>query len=411
MGASRGWPGDEGFIRPYALFCGVVCSFLACCVAGHVASRHNLFDHFERLHLYLNPDACFYPTSSQLYELGKARLDPQKIAVVVGGNSVLYGVGQVGDEIWTHKLQDLLGDDYCVLNLAMWGCSASEFGGVVAEALSTDFPRLVLVTTSPPANFPGDADGMRYPYLFWDAYYVGLLRHDSARDKALAALPAERANLRSLAEMRGRAILNSACRFDDLWTAVSYSRFSTVWNAAMRETWYRPRRDLQDPGTAALPLETRYSDHPVERWLTNLHTWMAAGGARKDSAGHWVDDPSAAVWTTLTENACRCFPEPDRRRSLIVINTISPHYIDCLPPDERDLHYTLSRLTAEKLEGAGFAALDFGDEFTEQDFADPIHLTPSGGARLARKVAERIRRMAVELGFAHGAGVQPSCEP
>ena len=65
---------------------------------------------------------------------------------VVGGNSVLYGAGQRGQELWTRHLQARLGDGYRVLNLALPGCHPAEFGGTAAEMLARDFPRLIFVS-------------------------------------------------------------------------------------------------------------------------------------------------------------------------------------------------------------------------------------------------------------------------
>ena len=60
--------------------------------------------------------------------------------MIVGGNSILHGYGQNADQIWTRHLQELLGDRYCVLNLAMRGGFPAEFAGPIAEALSSRYP-------------------------------------------------------------------------------------------------------------------------------------------------------------------------------------------------------------------------------------------------------------------------------
>ncbi len=387
------------FVRPRALFFGAACSFLACCLAGRVGSQRNLFDRFERFHLYLNPSTYFYPTASQVRALGAARLEPDRIAVIVGGNSILYGVGQSEAEVWTRELQARLGDGYRVLNLAQWGAAAHECGASVAEALAAERPRLILIGLTCPTGFPGYADGLTYPYFFWDAYYKGLLQPDPGRAKALAELPAERPGLPPLQEMRARALLNSGCYFDDLWTAAAYRCGGTVWNPAMPDSWYRPRRELGEPGSSAPPpVGRRYAPEVLDREMKLVSGYFPLG-CRKDAAGRWAVDPSAPAWASLEENARRCFPEPCRKRTLIVVQTESPYYLDRLPADERALYFVLSRRTAEKLEGAGFAALDMGDGFTAADFADRPHLAASGGVKLADRVAVRVRRLADELGY------------
>jgi hypothetical protein len=83
----------------------------------------------------------------------------------------------------------------------------------------------------------------------------------------------------------------------------------------------------------------------------------------------------------------------------MVVVPESPYYVGRLSPDEQRHYHVLGRLTAEKLEAAGFAALDPGAIFSPEDFADEKHLTASGGAKLADLVAGRVRRMAAELGY------------
>ena len=55
---------------PAALLLGVVCTFVACCVAGRVAVRHNCFADFQRFHPHITPQTLFYPTASQVRHPG-----------------------------------------------------------------------------------------------------------------------------------------------------------------------------------------------------------------------------------------------------------------------------------------------------------------------------------------------------
>jgi len=112
-----GWP----------LLAGVVFAFVGCCVAGRLLSQRNPYKWFTRFHAYIHPTTYVYPTASQVRVLARERLDPNKIAVIVGGNSILHGHGQRVEHVWTRRLQKLLGDDYCVLNLAVFSAEPAEF--------------------------------------------------------------------------------------------------------------------------------------------------------------------------------------------------------------------------------------------------------------------------------------------
>jgi hypothetical protein len=395
-----GSPGTgDRFVRPRALFLGAACAFAACCLAGRLGVRHNLFDSFERFHIYVNPSTCFYPTASQVRALGRARLDPDKVAVVIGGDSIMYGVGQPLPEVWTRHLQDRLGDGYCVLNLGLWASTPHEFGAVAAEVLSADRPRLILVADAPASAYPCVPDGVMHPYFFWDAYYKGLLRTYPERMAAIARVPPGRPGCTPADQAPARALLNSACYFDDLWNAVAYRRGGTVWNWRMPDTWYRPRRTLPDPEVPPPTPDSRHPPEVLDYNMTVVRGRFLYGGCKKDGSGRWVEDPAAPAWAALQDGARSCFPEPDRKRTLLVIVPESPYYVGRLSPDEQGHYRALGRLTAEKLEAAGFAALDAGDIFSAEDYADSRHLAASGGAKLAALVAGRVRRMAAELGY------------
>jgi hypothetical protein len=47
----------------------------------------------------------------------------------------------------------------------------------------------------------------------------------------------------------------------------------------------------------------------------------------------------------------------------------------------------------------GYAALDYGEKFTPEDYADRTHLAPAGGEKLADTVAPAVRALAEKLGY------------
>jgi hypothetical protein len=154
-----------------------------------------------------------------------------------------------------------------------------------------------------------------------------------------------------------------------------------------------------DDRLMALPRAQRYSPDVFEADMAIVRGWLACGGCRKDELGRWVEDPSTTTWTRMVDRARQCFPEPDRQRTLMVVAAESPFYLERLTADDRDLYYALARLSAEKLEGAGFAAMEMGKGYAPDDYTDRCHLSESGGALLAAQVADRVQRMALELGY------------
>ena len=134
----------ERNLAPYPLFLGIIVSFAACCAAGLIVSRKDCIKDFVRFNVFTGPQTLMYPTASQVRSLAGAHIGPEKVIVVIGGNSILQGFGQRQDFLWTRKLQALLGDRFHVINLAMSGAFPPEFGGWAAEMLAQEqegYPR------------------------------------------------------------------------------------------------------------------------------------------------------------------------------------------------------------------------------------------------------------------------------
>jgi hypothetical protein len=392
----------DRLIAPPALFGGLALAFAACCLGGYVSTTRNHFKHFERFHEYLSPESLYYPTAGQVRRLAQSRLDPEKIAVIVGGTSVLHGACQTTSQVWTRKLQALLGGRYQVLNLALRGGRFAEFGATVAEMLARDHPRLLLLADLPPCSVSPDPDGWHFKYFFWDAYCRGwLLPHEErerrlreqAEDDTPAAPtlgptgPAVAGTLGDQqAELRDQMRLNRALYFNDFWSTLAYTTFCTVWTPATRASFTRARRHYADSEAGSLPLEARYRyDRPVR--TRQIRGILAT-----------ADSPEAS-WAQFDRAAREAFPEPVRRRTLLLVLWYSPYYLRELPAPQQACFARISRQTVEHLERLGFPALEAGQGYLVSDYGDGVHLTEVGGAKLAAAVAPRVRELARRLGY------------
>jgi hypothetical protein len=389
-------PGERARpVRPRALLLGAAAGFLACCAAGRLAGRHDLFGDAARVRPRNLPSTLFYPTAGELLALGEARTDPGRVAVVVGGNSVLYGVGQTADQLWTRRLQEELGDRYRVLNFAAPASFAFEFGGVGAEMLAVRGRRVVFVSTTGPVDLGGPPDGKVYRHLFWDAYARGLLSPDAARRAAAAREEAGP----DLPELRLRMGLDRWCRAADLWNAVGQRAVNTAWSAAAADGWYRARGRYPDAEPPAPPPGERYRPEVVAHSLAVTRSWFSHGVCARDAEGRWVPNPGAELYRDFAAKWRRVTPEPLRGRTLLLLTRESPFYLRLLTADEREHYEALCRLTAGKLRGCGFRCRQIGEGFLDEDYADRCHLTGSGGRKLAGQVAAEIRELARELGY------------
>ncbi len=389
-------PRPAPFLAPEALFAGIAFSFLACCLAGLVVGEFNVFRDFRRFHRFINGESLFYPTARQVRALARSRAVPGKTLVIVGGNSILFGTGQRPEHLWTRRLQELLGDEFVVLNLALPGGLPSEFGSAAAEALAREHPRVLFVTDFSSAGAPLLPDGLTYRYFFWDARARGLLTSDAAREERIRELAPRRGDGEAFDELRRQMLVDRVVSSRDLWTALAYRGVATVWSPFVGPSFTKPRRKYSDldPGPN-LPFETRYTPALHEWSMYVLRGWTA--GTEALVAGKDADGTPA-----LEKNLLPCFPPDTRERTLLLAVWDSPYYYAQLDSAEQQRYAATFGALVPALERLGFAALEVGEDYTVDDFYDRCHLSEQGGRRLAEEVAPKLCEMARRLGYTAG---------
>ena len=393
-------PWFERMLAPYALFLGVAVSFLVCCIGGQVASGMNYYQEFERFHWFIGPESYCYPTASQVRAIARSRLVHDKIAVVVGGNSILYGTGQRGSHVWTKELQTLLGDRYRVINLAMRAATTGEFGATAAEFLENDYQHIILISDLGPSTSFSELDGAMYPYFFWDAYYKGLVPYDQAREDRLQELARARRHDDKFHELQRRMVMDGWLHFQDGWAALTYTRFSPQWSPVNARFTTAPRKFYPDSEQPP-PLEKRYPPETEEFCMKVARGWAALASGTKHTDG---TNPTANVqmhpfFSGLASSAKHCVPESGRARTLLLVMRESPYYLNKLNPAEQDAFGEACQTAVRVLEEVGFSAQEIGRNYTPEDFVDRCHLSETGGKHLAEDVAPMVRALAESRGY------------
>ena len=394
----------QRWLSPPLLLVGVVLSFVACCLAGRLVSQHALFPRFTRFYLQISPETLLYPTSHQVQALGRRYLERDRVAVIVGGNSVLRGCGQVPEQLWTRQLQEELGDGYRVLNLALNGAFPAEFGGTAAEILARDFPKLIfisylsmnlIVPTAPLAADVREAaipNETFYGYFFWEAHTKGLLPEDARRHAAIAARAASRAGDAAFEEqLRGLRV--DALSFSrDLWTAVALHSFCTLWvrPELSPAPFTRPRLRLPDLDGRKMPPECLRSPAYAAPLVADLRAQISRS---KDL------ERLAQSGPVLKDNEFMHLPPGLRGRTLMLVVPYSPYYRAQLTLAEQEEYRHGQSALVRELNKVGFPALEAGTDYTAEDFADCKHLAESGGKKLATEVAPAVRLLAQRLGY------------
>ena len=92
-------------------------------------------------------------------------------------------------------------------------------------------------------------------------------------------------------------------------------------------------------------------------------------------------------------------PEPLRKRTLILLSRTSPYYTRRLPPDEQERDNLAYERAALLWRESGYEAIDYGSDYTIDDFGDRTHLTWRGGEKLATAVAVKVKEMAAKLDY------------
>lgn len=401
---------DPGWVRylvPNALFAGVAAGFVTCCIAGLVVSHHCQLRHVQRFHRYLSPETLYYPTVSQLRELAKGHLGSSKIAVIVGGTSRLHGTGQTASQVWTRKLQSLLGEEYQVINFGFRASRTAEIGAIAAEVLAREYPRVILITDCYPGGFDPHPDGLLYRYFFWDAYFKRLLYADPEREQRLREQAVEEIQLEQrkqggkgsfedpYKDLKLRMHLDSICYFTDLWNTIGYTTFFTAWTQLAPRTPTWPRRKYDDPDPGALPLPSRYPAEYRQRETDGLRGCLVQ--CVKDGRGRWVE--AAGTWEQCEQALHTCFAAPLRPRTVMVVLRFSSYYNDALTAEQQQCLSAVCQLTVRKCEAAGMTGLEAGCFYQPEDYADFQHLAESGGAKLAADVAPKVRALARKLGY------------
>jgi hypothetical protein len=378
----------ERAIAAHALLVGVAVSFLGCCLAGQVLSRHNCFREFTRFYDWISPQTDYYPTLSQVRALARATVDPRKVVVVLGGNSIMQGSGHRKSHVWTRHLQTLLGSDFQVLNLALPACQPFEFGATAAEVLSRDFPRLLLITNISPglnSTLLPEPDGTpRLRYFFWEAHRRGLLMDSAARDHWLREAE-HKGRDESFREMQDQLRLDLRLHFRDLWNAVTCRCVSTVWNRLVAESWLRPRAAYPEwdgplPEGELPPSTDGYFMAMLRR------SWI--------ESGRLFVPPLQPPDELVKGNLAGCLPDEFRGRTLVLINRVSPRYLKQLTADERRIYDGLYPAIVRAYAGAGVTVVPVGQDLSTRHYMDLMHPNEEGGRRLAEEVAPLVRDLA-----------------
>jgi hypothetical protein len=390
------------FFAPWTVILGFVLGLALLAWLGKTSTRHDWHKQFTRFHPMIAPESLYEPSVDEMCAIVRARCRPDQILVIVGGNSILLGVGQPADRMWTRRLQALLGPHYAVINLAFRGASATDGGAIVAEALRKEFPHQIYIANAAVMDGVSSVGNDVYRFMLLDAYYKKMLLPFPPRDLELKELLKKNLNRRVFKEQDLNARVDAYLYFHDFWNHWSYTRFFTFPTSLAPDAplsyWPRDRFPDAEPDYLARPFETRFTPEVVKNDLF-IASKQSEAYYSLSSDGKWVPVPAAHA--NFNRQIREGFPEPLRSRTLILIGRSSSFYTQKLDPKINERDDIAYRDCVADWIAAGYQSIQYGRDFEPEDYGDRSHLTTLGGAKLAALVAPEVKTIAQKLGYPH----------
>ncbi len=377
-----------------SLIGGIIAGFSIATWQGHLASDYSKPDSFRRFHQRLSPDALFYPTFAMMENLALAHWQPGKTLVIIGGDSVLNGVGQTIDELWSTRLQEMLGNHYHVVNLSLRGSTLSEGAALVAESLTDrGYPVIYVGNISPRLSVEHAPAGL-YGYLYWQGRFSGKIPYYPKRIAAIRswmqALSPTQYDIHS--ERRINGWMEAHFRAQSLWLHIGYRHFFTVFSGLVSDKPWGARDLLADNERTAQPLSDRFHATLEQEMPRVRH--LSANIASRDSDDQWHIGKTERLIAVDGINAA--FKPTFRAHMLVILTRAGRFYYDHLTEDEKQRDTNIYRDYAQIWRDQGVTCVEVGGkDFDPIDNIDHVHISGSGGFKMARIVADTIKEMPI----------------
>jgi hypothetical protein len=380
----------------WPLLFGVFVGFFLCSLAGRIVSDRPMFEHFVRFHGPISPSCYFYPTASELVSYVRHTVPRNKYLIVVGGASYFRGTGQNPDELWTLELQRLLGNDYAVVNFAMDQSGVTSFAGVAFQVLAQEYPKIAYVTNASPVVVDHIDGGEVYRYIFWDAYYKGMIPLPAPWSKQVRELAMEERKEPAGLELHLGKWIDQFTYACDLWTFIGYKYIFTVWSDGMPDTLTSARREYIDGSDQNLAQEQRSlrQNRDYRQRYEEMNKDFATKGFVRNKSDSLELDQSAFDLISQLSNSM--FPDNLKAKCFLVLVRANPYFEQTFTADDWRRHETMFRQGQLAFERAGYRVVPLPDSnFTPDDFVDGGHYLASGGRKVAGAVAEAIKASAL----------------
>lgn len=386
------------FLRPAPYFAGVLLGISLAAWAGSWAARQDVYGDRSRFFFQISSEGNVFPTLENLRQFVRGKADPDKILVLVGGSSVMLGVGQTNDQLWTDELQRVLGGQFCVVNVGFRAAFFMSAAVPLAESLAAEYPRIILAVDTVPARpleflYGPHVPGYPYDYLPWQAWTAGALGPHPKRDAALRAALRSSVEADRLAaqELWLRGLFERFSHSSDLWNLIGYRHFFTVYSRiGPPGTFFQPRRSLADD--EFLPPAPAPVDFAEQRRVREDLEKNYLARVVPTASGSPAFEPSADV--QIAALRARLFSGTFSAQPLFLVLGRRPDGVAALSEPEQARYAYAITGWVQALRDAGFAALPIGLDYPVDAFRDSVHFSNAAAPRLAREVGAEVEAIA-----------------
>jgi hypothetical protein len=389
-------------ISPRIFILGFISGLLVCSLLGRKLAHDGYYQNYVRVSGPYQIDNTFLLSPSQITTLIKKECSNDKILVLVGGSSVMSGVGQPDRYLWSKKLKELLGEGYCVYNLAGRAGLMNGFASTTLEIIANSYKKAYLLSDMLEPFAEANPDGaMSQKHYFWDAYYKNMLYppferkvHEKAKQIQKEVSTMSEKDQERLEQVKIGEWLDSVFYFNELWTYFHYnfisafygSRFSGSYQWAPRRTW--PENDA----------EVNYDDlHKLKQYSQAVNSLEFQKTLEKyqnihNSYFNFTSDGfklSESYIARFEEGIKNSFLTGMRQNVLLAYIGISPYYSDHFTKQEQVALEALYTRKAAVVKKYGYDVVR--PQFGAEDFIDPLHLNTLGGFKLAQVIADSIK--------------------
>ena len=391
MSDSFASPSLSGILSPRWFFIGVAIGLLACIGGGYWASRQDIYGDRDRFFNQISPDGSIYPTFENLCAFVRGKVPKNKKLILVAGDSRMLGVGQTNAGLWTRQLQEKLGNEYGVANVAFRGANTASVGIPLFEALSREYKECLLIVATQPWDMPVVLEEP-YNYILWSAWIGGKMANNPPRDEKIRSLLWDgKEEIRNKAtSMTVFGFIENLTHAADLWNEIGYNWVFTCSAPFLPPDipFYTPRRqiidDESDKAGSLSYLQSRKIDEPGQ-----LNGLINSINYRYSSPSKNISEVEYDVM--FSDAYAEFISDPKERKRILFLETeFMPFFVKQLSANQEKNRETNYERWANLLRSKGFQVLRIGKDFEDTDYWSFRHFSNFASPKMADAVAHEI---------------------